>query len=237
VRPGEFWFVLGPNGHGKTTLLRAMLGRVRPAAGSIRFRGDFSDPKRTGFVPQQCNLNPTLPTTVREFVLLGLVGIRANQRERQERLSWALSQVGLRGLEASGYWSLSGGQQQRALVARALVRRPRLLIADEPTSGMDLSVESALYASLAELNRTERLTVVLVSHDLAVAVRYGSHVALVHDGRVEAGPIEEILRPGVLERAYGVPIDVSTTQAGVVNFRLGLVPPSDETPPPRANTP
>jgi ABC-type Mn2+/Zn2+ transport system ATPase subunit len=239
VRPGEFWFVIGPNGHGKTTLLRAMLGRVRPHAGAIHFHGDFARPDRMGFVPQHCDLNPTLPTTLREFVLLGLVGIPCGKAERRDRFAWALDQVGLRGLESSNYWSLSGGQRQRALVARALVRRPRLLVADEPTSGLDLSVESALYESLAELNRTDRLTVVLVTHDLAVAARYGTHVALVHDGHVDAGRTNEILQPGNLERAYRVPIEVCPTASGAINVRLGLLGPSAATtesfPAPRDN--
>jgi ABC-type Mn2+/Zn2+ transport system ATPase subunit len=221
VRSGEFWFLIGPNGHGKTTLLLGMLGRLRPAAGRLVRQGDFARPERIGFVPQQCSTNPTLPTTVREFVLLGLVGIRAGRADRAARLSWALGVVGLDGMESHDFWSLSGGQRQRALVARALVRRPRLLIADEPTSGLDLSVETALYQSLAELNRTERLTVILVTHDLAVAARYGTHLALVHDGRVEAGPTNEILHAGRLAEAYGVPIEVAHEAAGSVSVRLG----------------
>ena len=102
-----------------------------------------------------------------------------------------------------------------------MIRRPRLLIADEPTSGLDLSVETALYESLGELNRDQRLTVILVSHDLAVAARYGTHLALVHDGGVEAGPTREILHAGRLARAYGVPIEVSPEASGSVSVRLG----------------
>jgi ABC-type Mn2+/Zn2+ transport system ATPase subunit len=221
IQRGEFWFVIGPNGQGKTTLLRAILGRLRPLAGRIERRGELACPEGMGFVPQQCGMNPTLPTTVREFVLLGLVGIRARAEERETRLAWALRHVELTGMESRDYWSLSGGQRQRALVARALVRRPRLLIADEPTSGFDLSVESALYASLGALNRNERLTVVLVTHDLANAARYGTHLALVRHGGIEGGPAQQVLRSGNLEDAYGVPIDVSQDASGSVNVRLG----------------
>lgn len=220
IRRGEFWFVIGPNGEGKTTLLRAILGRLRPLAGRIERRGDLAHPERMGFVPQQSGMNPTLPTTVREFVLLGLVGIPARTGARAERLAWALGQVGLGRFEGEDYWSLSGGQRQRALVARALVRRPRLLVADEPTSGMDLSVETALYESLAELNRRDRMTVILVTHDLAVAARYATHLALVRNGGVDSGPAERVLRPGNLESAYGVPIDVYHDESGSVNVRL-----------------
>jgi ABC-type Mn2+/Zn2+ transport system ATPase subunit len=221
VHSGEFWFLIGPNGHGKTTLLLGLLGQLRPTGGRLIRSGDFARPDCIGFVPQQCNANPTLPTTVQEFVLLGLVGIQAGRAERAQRLAWALNVVGLGGMEARDFWSLSGGQRQRTLVARALIRRPRLLMADEPTSGLDLSVEAALYESLAELNRVERLTAVLVTHDLAIAARYGTHLALVHDGRVEAGTVEEILQPGKLARAYGVPIEVSSGTAVTVSVRLG----------------
>ena len=127
VRSGEFWFLIGPNGHGKSTLLAGMLGRLAPAAGKLMRRGDFARPDRIGFVPQESSTNPALPTTVREWVRLGLIGIEASRAERATRLSWALDIVGMTGLERHDFWSLSGGQRQRALVARALIRRPRLL--------------------------------------------------------------------------------------------------------------
>jgi ABC-type Mn2+/Zn2+ transport system ATPase subunit len=221
MRSGEFWFLIGPNGQGKTTLLMGMLGQLRPAGGRLVRRGDFACPNRIGFVPQECRTNPTLPTTVREFVSLGLVGIRASRTECVGRLSWALGAVGLGGMDDRDFWSLSGGQRQRSLVARALIRRPRILVADEPASGLDLSVETALYQSLATLNHTERLTVILVTHDLAVAARYGTHLALVHDGGIEAGTTHEILQPGRLAQAYRVPIEVFAEPSGSVSVRLG----------------
>jgi ABC-type Mn2+/Zn2+ transport system ATPase subunit len=221
IRSGEFWFLIGPNGQGKTTLLRAMLGRLPPQAGKVLVQGDFARHDRIGFVPQHCSLNPTLPTTVREFVSLGLVGIRTDRRQRAERLSEALGKVDLGGKESHDYWSLSGGQRQRALVARALIRRPGVLIADEPTTGLDLSVETALLQSLGDLNRTERLTLVMVMHDLAIAAKFATHVALVHNGRVEAGPAHEILSREKLERAYQVPVDVQQDSSGAVTVRLG----------------
>jgi ABC-type Mn2+/Zn2+ transport system ATPase subunit len=221
IRAGQFWFIIGPNGQGKTTLLRTILRRLAPQSGQLVAYGDFARFERVGFVPQDCSLNPTLPTTVREFVSLGLVGIRANRSERAQRLAEALNKVELGGKETHDYWSLSGGQQQRALVARALIRRPGILIADEPTSGLDLSVETALLQSLAELNRTEGLTVIMVMHDLAIAARFASHVALVHNGSVDAGPVHSVLCGDKLQRAYQVPVAVEQDASGSVAVRLG----------------
>ena len=122
IRSGEFWFLLGPNGEGKTTFLRAILGMIRPQAGQLWIHPELGQREHIGFVPQRCDINPTLPTTVREFVLLGLVGIHTDRKDEALRLEWALDKVGLGRFEGKDYWSLSGGQRQRALVARALCR-------------------------------------------------------------------------------------------------------------------
>jgi len=151
VQPAEFWCFLGQNGVGKTTLLRALLGLLRPQAGQLQFHPELGRREYMGFVPQRCDLNPTLPITVREFALLGLVGIRANRGQQHERLAWALGKMDLSGMADKNYWSLSGGQRQRALVARALVRRPAVLILDEPTNNLDLSMEDAFLHMLSTL--------------------------------------------------------------------------------------
>jgi ABC-type Mn2+/Zn2+ transport system ATPase subunit len=201
IRPGQFWFVLGPNGAGKSTLLRAILGLITPAAGVLR-RHPQLDRAHVGFVPQRCDLNPSVPTTIREFVSLGLVGTGVGRREGRERLASALTTVGLAGMEQRDYWALSGGQRQRALVARALVRRPRLLILDEPSAGLDPSAEANLMELVARLNGEEHLTILFVTHDVELPGRYGTHVALVHGGRVVAGPREEVLGDGGVHHIY-----------------------------------
>lgn len=204
VRSGEFWFFLGPNGGGKTTLLKAVLGLLAPQAGQLWLDPALASRDRTGFVPQHCALNPTLPTTVREFVLLGLVGLTVSRTEQRERLSWALAKMGLVGLAARSYWALSGGQRQRALVARALVRRPTLLVLDEPTNNLDLPTEDTLLQLLATLNKEDRLTLLFVTHNISVAARYATHVGLLHAGRLLAGPRQQVLTATNLARMYGV---------------------------------
>ncbi len=215
-RKGEFWFFIGPNGSGKTTLIRAMLGILRPQAGQLWLHPDLARREGIGFVPQRCDLNPALPTTVREFVVLGLVGIRLGTKEEVERLEWALHKVGLEGMARRDYWSLSGGQRQRALVARALVRRPGLLILDEPTNGLDLSTEDSFLRFLADLNREEHLTLFFVTHDIAIAARYATHLALFRSGSVESGPRQQMLNRAALERVYGVGVEVTRDPSGAV---------------------
>src|SRR5574337_965704 len=219
-RKGEFWFFIGPNGSGKTTLIRAMLGILRPRAGQLWLHPSLARREGIGFVPQRCDLNPALPTTVREFVVLGLVGIRLGTNVETERLEWALHKVGLEGMAGRDYWSLSGGQRQRALVARALVRRPGLLILDEPTNGLDLSTEDAFLRLLADLNREEHLTLLFVTHDIAIAARYATHLALFRAGSVESGPREQILNRAILERVYGVGVEVTRDPSGAVGVHV-----------------
>jgi ABC-type Mn2+/Zn2+ transport system ATPase subunit len=208
VREGEFWFLLGPNGSGKSTLLRAILGSLATRSGRIRRRPDIAGPRRIGFVPQRCDLNPSVPTTVREFVALGLAGIPGAGRIARDRMAWALERSALAGLERRSYWSLSGGQRQRAILARALIRRPALFIVDEPTSGLDPPSRDLLMHALQDLNGRERLTILFVTHDLPLAARYATHIALFVNGVVEPGPAGGVLRPDSLLRAYGLPIDL-----------------------------
>ncbi len=193
IEAGEFWFLLGPNGAGKTTLLRAILGLLAPAAGELRLHPDLASRERIGFVPQGCELNPALPTTVREFVRLGLVGIRTGRADAADRLAWALAHAGLDGMGARSYWALSGGERQRCLVARALIRRPRLLLLDEPTLHLDPGAETALLRLLSALNREEGLTLLVVTHDLDTARAHASHLAIAGGGRLLAGPRDAIL--------------------------------------------
>jgi ABC-type Mn2+/Zn2+ transport system ATPase subunit len=205
VRAGERWFIVGPNGQGKTTLLRGVLGLLPADPSRLWRHPEKMSARRIGFVPQRCELNPTLPTMVREFVLLGLVGLRVGRRERKIRLDHALHRVGLRDRVDSDYWALSGGQRQRALLARALIRRPDVLLLDEPTAGLDLSGRYTLMQELRDLNESEGITLLFVTHDVRLAAEHATHLALVHEGAVRADAREQILHPEILGPAYGMP--------------------------------
>lgn len=203
IRAGDVWFLLGRNGSGKTTLLRAVLGLLPLSGGAIERDPTRATRERTGFVPQRCELSPALPMTVREFVLLGLVGLAVPRAQRAGRLAEALAAADLGGLGERSYWSLSGGQRQRALVARALVRRPALLIFDEPTEGLDAPSEAAFLDLVDRLRREQGVTVVFVTHRLATAAGRATHLALLAEGSLVAGPRDTMLRRPELAEAFG----------------------------------
>ena len=146
-------------------------------------------------MPQQSRTNPTLPTTVREFVALGAVGLARSARDaaRSPGRSRASGSPSSRERDLR---ALSGGQRQRALVARALVRRPRLLVLDEPTEGLDVASEEAFLATIDELHREEQLTLLFVTHKLRIAARYATHVALFARGPRARGRARRGARAG-----------------------------------------
>lgn len=171
---GEFVALVGPNGSGKSTLLRLLLGLLRPATGQVELFGgpprELDERGRLGYVPQRGRLTPELPTTVREVVAGGRLSRRAWWRPPtsadRQAVDHALAAVALTELGDRLVTELSGGQQQRALIARALVADPELLILDEPVAGVDAQSQRLFRDSLVHLVDRHRTTVLLVSHEL-----------------------------------------------------------------------
>lgn len=224
IHQGEFWCLLGPNGEGKSTFIKALLGAIRPLRGRIFLRADFAKRTRLGFVPQECDLNPTVPTTVAEFVSGGFVGLLLESRVRLSRLEQVFEMLGLARLRDRSFWTLSGGQRQRCLIARALVRDPLLLIVDEPTSGLDLAAAAGLLEIITDLSRDKGITVVFVTHDLDIAAQRASHVAFFKSGTVTAGTVETTFTGEHLGRTFGVPVEVEVNPRG--GRRVIVRPPS-----------
>ena len=164
VRPGEIVTVVGPNGSGKTTLLRALVGAVRPTRGRVVRRPGL----RVGYAPQRLHVDPTMPLTVARFLTLG-----RGDRAGVER---ATAQSGIAPLLGAQIADLSGGELQRVLLARALTRRPELLILDEPTQGLDQPAEAAFYGLIEMVRDETGAAVLLVSHDLHVVMRASDRV-------------------------------------------------------------
>jgi zinc transport system ATP-binding protein len=194
VDQGEFVTIVGPNGGGKTTLLKLLLGLLRPDAGDIHILGDKPEKSRfrIGYMPQHVFLDTKFPVTVMEVVLLGRLGNRLGGRyskDDRKMAARALEEVRLSHLADTLFSEISGGQRQRALIARALCVDPALLLLDEPTSNIDPEVEKNLLEILQELN--QRMTILMVSHDIGFVSQVVERVVCVNR-RVVIHPTSEI---------------------------------------------
>ena len=225
IHDSEFWCFIGPNGEGKTTLIKALLGALRPKRGLIRLRPDFARRTRIGFVPQNCDLNPTVPTTIQSFVIQGTAGLPVGESKLKQRVQKSLEVMGIQHIRDRSIWKVSGGQRQRAMVARALVRDPLLMIVDEPTAGLDLAASSGLLKTITELNRQHGITVIFVTHDLQLAGHHASHVAVFKNRRVICGPVAKALTDENLGNAFGVPTEVRPDPSGGFVVRANIEQP------------
>ena len=217
ARAGELTVVLGPNGSGKTTLLRTLAGLLRPSRGAVLLDGEpvhSMSPRRRArliaYIPSELP-EPGLGQLVAEFVAAGLYPLRRGLTARPStgdlRLAVrALSELGGGGIAWQKLQATSSGERQRALIAHGLVRRPRVIVADEPTSFLDLAGRMLLYSRLLE-EAHRGAVVVAATHDMILAALYATKLILLRDGQVLAeGRPEEVLSEDILERLYGVKV-------------------------------
>ena len=172
VEHGSLWAFIGPNGSGKTTLLRAMLGFIKPGHGSIAGKGDI----RFAYCKQRQSLDDIFPLTVQEAVLMGrvaLIGPLGKVSSADiDKVKECLDICSIAGLKNEQLRTLSGGQKQRVLIARALAAEPNFLLLDEPTTDLDIKGTHEILSLLTDINTRMGLTVVLVSHEIQVALQY-----------------------------------------------------------------
>ena len=206
VEYGECLALVGPNGAGKTTLLRGILGLIPVLAGQIEY-GFNRSTSPPGYVPQRDTLDPIFPLTIFEVVLMGTYGrltlLQPVGRRQRQVAAHCLERVGLAELADRPFWALSGGQKQRVLIARALAVEPNLLLLDEPTAGIDPGAATAIMELIAQLNRDQDLTVVLVSHHLRLVRSLVHSVVWIEDGGARKGPAEVMLAPERIMEIFG----------------------------------
>ncbi|MFP4418559.1 MAG: metal ABC transporter ATP-binding protein [Chitinivibrionales bacterium] len=209
VKKNSFVGVVGPNGGGKTTLLRLMLGLITPGRGAITVMGNRPQKVRgrIGYVMQHMDYDSRFPARVVDIVLMGRIGHRPVGpfgRDDQLKAAHALEQVGLGGFEKRTFSELSGGQQQRVLIAQALSSEPELLLLDEPTANIDIEGERAIHSMLTSLKK--HMTIISVSHNVNTVLKAVTHVLCVNNTAV-LNPIEE-LHPDTIAQTYGNEIAV-----------------------------
>lgn len=200
----DFIGIIGPNGGGKTSLLLAILGLLKPRRGSIAYS---FDKREIGYLPQGSQVDESFPITVKEVVASGLEqGLKAgigSARERNRRADQALGAVGMEKLHSRPIGELSGGELQRTMLARAIISSPRLLILDEPDTHVDNQFEMELYALLKQLNKN--LTILLVSHDIGIISPYIKTIACVNRD-LHYHPTNEITEEQL--KVYNCPIEI-----------------------------
>ncbi len=178
VNAGDYLCIVGENGSGKTTLMKTLLHLREPISGRI-ISGDGLKPNEIGYLPQQTVVQKDFPASVREIVLSGFqgsIGLRPFYTKAEKKLAEEnMERMGISRLADRCYRELSGGQQQRVLLARALCATRKILLLDEPVSGLDPKVTAEMYSLIQSLNR-EGITIIMISHDIAAAVKYASHI-------------------------------------------------------------
>ena len=227
VGAGEFVSVLGPNGVGKSTLVKVLLGML-PAAGTVTVLGrrPGAAGERIGYLPQRRSFDASLRIRGLDVVRLGWDGDRwgvplpglgrfsARRRAADERVREVIDLVGASAYAHRPIGELSGGEQQRLLIAQALVRRPELLLLDEPLDSLDLPNQASVAALIHRISRQEGVAVLMVAHDVNPILPYLDRVVYIASGAAACGTPDEVITTETLTRLYGTPVEVLRTSDG-----------------------
>jgi len=210
VEAGDFLGLIGPNGGGKTTLLKALLGLIKPQRGRIQIldRPVEQGRRYVGYVPQWLEFDRQFPVRVLDVVRMGRLGrgklFRRYNAQDESIVQNCLDQVGLRDFGDRPLADLSGGQRQRIYIARALASQPQILLLDEPTANVDSKAQRSIYELLGEINQT--MTIIMISHDLGAISRYVKTVGCLN--RRLHYHQDRVITPAMIEATYQCPVDL-----------------------------
>ena len=205
IEEGDILGIIGPNGAGKTTLFSCMLGLLDDYTGTIKILGENIEKKNNkvfksiGYIPQKKTIEQNFPATVEEIVSLG---VTTTGKISNEKIALALEMAGLLAQKDRRVGELSGGQQQRVLIAKAMVNNPKLLILDEPVTGIDLEMQNKFYSLLKRLNQENNITIIWASHDLDAVNRFATSVACINRSMFFHGKTIEFFENPDLLKAY-----------------------------------
>lgn len=200
VEKGDYLYIIGENGTGKSTLVKGLAGLLKPIAGTVTY-GDGLSCRRIGYMPQKTEVQRDFPASVYEVVISGCLGRGGFRpfytRQDRDRVCEAMTALRIHDIERKSYRELSGGQQQRVLLARALVAAGDVLLLDEPAAGLDPVVTSELYSVISELNKKHGITVIMVSHDLDAVTESASKILHMKRSPIFFGKKEDYLESDV----------------------------------------
>ena len=200
VNEGDYLCIVGENGAGKSTLVKALLGLKAPMKGTIE-TGDGLKHTEIGYLPQQTVVQKDFPASVKEIVLSGCLnkcGIKPFYSKESKALAdKQIEKMGIKNLEKRCYRELSGGQQQRVLLARALCAAEKMILLDEPVAGLDPKVTNEMYELIHKPNKEDGMTVIMVSHDIAAAVKYATHILHVSHTPLFFGKKEDYIKTDI----------------------------------------
>lgn len=221
VAAGEFLGIIGPNGAGKSTLFRVLLGMRQPDRGHVSFHtadGAKLPLSAIGYVPQSRMIDPEMPIRVRDFVSLGLPHRFRPwlTSEDRKRVDQALELTGASHMALQSIGKLSGGEKQRVYLAQALVRSPRILLLDEPTSNLDPGAQEMMASIVHSVCREQGISVLFISHDVNLIAKVADRVLYLTQGHYAIGTIDEVIRPDVLAALYGTPVRVEKSGSRLI---------------------
>ncbi|MCI6972919.1 MAG: metal ABC transporter ATP-binding protein [Clostridia bacterium] len=206
VNAGDYLCIVGENGSGKSTLMKGILGLKEPSEGEIVF-GDGLKANEIGYLPQQTGIQRDFPASVGEVVLSGRISGMGHRlfysRADREAASENLERMGIEELKDRCYMELSGGQQQRVLLARAMCATKKLLLLDEPVTGLDPNAANEMYNLIKLINLCDKISVIMVTHDVHEAVRYATHILHLGHGQLFFGSVEEYRKSDHVRRLLG----------------------------------